>query len=64
MEKKKIAQYIAQYAKNDFEKQDFLMSAIPTMSEKEKEEYEVFEKPKIPEVVIVVDPTKNKKFNP
>ena len=56
--KKKIAEYIAQYAKDDFEKQDFLRYAVPTMSEIEEIEYEIFEKPRIPEIVIVVDPTK------
>ena len=59
--KKKIKEFIAQYAENENTKEWFLIRAIPEMSEKEKNEYEQFAKPRMPKVKIVIDPTRARK---
>ena len=46
----KIAEYIAQYAKSNTDRDWFLIKAKPQMSEKEQKEYKIFEKQRIPKM--------------
>ena len=56
--KKKIAEFIAQYAESESTKQWFLNQANPSISAKEKKEYAVFEDARIPKMKIIIDPAK------
>ena len=61
--KKKIAEFIAQYAESESTKQWFLNQAKPRISVKEKKEYAVFEDARIPKMKIIIDPaTANKEL--
>lgn len=59
--KKKIAEFIAQYAESESTKQWFLNQANPRISQKEKKEYAVFEDARIPKMKIIIDPDKANK---
>lgn len=54
--KKKIAEFLSQYANSQGTKDWFLSQAIPGMNENEKKEYQKFEYERIPKITIRIDP--------
>lgn len=54
--KKKIAEFISQYANSQSTKDWFLSQAIPEMNESEKKEYQQFEYERIPKITLRIDP--------
>lgn len=59
---RKMIDYIAQFAKDDSSRNYFLARIKPQMSKEELIEYQAFEKPRIPVMKIIIDPTVPKKM--